>query len=435
VLGITRWNLLRLLAAILCIAGLVWLGMAYLIPPPPSRIVIGTSPTGEQYHNLGTRYQGLLAAADMKVELRATNGAKDNLALLSDPTSGIQIAFMQGGISNSRLSPGVISLGRIDHQIFWLFYPAGETLTDLAQLKGKRIGLGAEGSGDRAVCEKILAVAGITYDNTALVTVAPENVINNLDGGAIDAIFRTFAPESPVLDGLLRGPQYRLMDFSEAEALTRIFPYLVRLVLPRGAIDLARKMPVSDTALIATTNALLVRKDIHPAIVDLLAQTTLQAHSTPGLFRKVGEFPTETDPEYPISQGARDFYRNGPSFLNRYLPFWMTNYAQRFLAVLLAVIAIVVPVFNYAPKLFLWLIRDRVRRLYRRLRMVDKALLLEIDCARLQALHAELENIGKAANIVPMHSSDLFFELRAHIDRTRRHLASVDAQSGAAKVA
>jgi len=180
---------------------------------------------------------------------------------------------------------------------------------------------------------------------------------------------------------------------------------------------------------------LLARKDVHPAVVDLLAQTTLQAHSTPGLFRKVGEFPTETDPEYPISQGARDFYRNGPSFLNRYLPFWMTNYAQRFLAVLVAVIAIVVPVFNYGPKLFLWLIRDRVRRLYRRLRMVDKALLLEPDSARMQTLHAELENIARAANIVPMHSSDLFFELRAHIDRTRRHLASVDAQNGAAKVA
>ena len=371
----------------------------------------------------------------MKVELRVTNGAKENLGLLNDPNSGIQIAFMQGGISNGTLAPDLMSLGRIDHQIFWLFYPAGETLTDLAQLRGKRIGLGAEGSGDRAVCEKILAVAGITYDNTTLVTVAPENVINNLDGGAIDAVFRNFSPESPVLDALLRGPQYRLMNFSEAEALTRIFPYLVRLVLPKGAIDLARKMPVSDTALVATTNVLLARKDVHPAIVDLLAQTTLQAHSTPGLFRKVGEFPTETDPEYPISQGARDFYRNGPSFLNRYLPFWMTNYAQRFLAVLVAVIAIVVPVFNYAPKLFLWLIRDRVRRLYRRLRMVDKALLSEIDSARVQALHAELENIARAANIVPMHSSDLFFELRAHIDRTRRHLASVDAQNGAAKVA
>ena len=434
-LGITRWHLFRLTAAILCVAGLVWLGMAYLIPAPPSQIVIGTSPTGEHYHNLGTRYQGLLAAADMKVELRATNGAKDNLALLNDPDSGVQIAFMQGGISNSRLAPDLMSLGRIDHQIFWLFYPTGDTLTDLAQLKGKRIGLGAEGSGDRAVCEKILAVAGITYDNTTLVTVAPENVVNNLDGGAVDAVFRTFPPESPVLETLLRGPQYRLMNFSEAEALTRIFPYLVRLVLPRGAIDLARKMPVADTALIATTNALLARKEIHPAVIDLLAEATLQAHTTPGLFRKVGEFPTETDPEYPMSQGARDFYRNGPSFLNRYLPFWMTNYAQRFLAVLVAVIAIVVPVFNYAPKLFLWLIRDRVRRLYRRLRMVDKALLSEPNAAQMQGLHAELENIARAANIVPMHSSDLFFELRAHIDRTRRHLASVDAQNGVAKVA
>jgi len=428
VLGITRWHLIRLSAAILCVAGLVWLGMAYLIPAPPSQIELATSPIGEHYHNLGTRYQGLLAAADMKVELRATNGAKENLALLNDPNSGIQLAFMQGGISNGILAPDLMSLGRIDHQIFWLFYPAGETLTDLVQLKGKRIGLGAEGSGDRAVCEKILAVAGITYDNTTLVTVAPENVINNLDGGAIDAVFRNFSPDSPVLDALLRGPQYRLMNFTEAEALTRIFPYLIRLVLPRGAIDLAQKIPSSDTALVATTNVLLARKDVHPAVVDLLAQMTFQAHNTPGLFRKVGEFPTETDPEYPISQGAHDFYRNGPSFLNRYLPFWMTNYAQRFIAVLVTVIAIVIPVFNYAPKLFLWLIHDRVRRLYRRLRLVDKALLSAAGPTQIQALHAELENIARAANIVPMYSSELFFELRAHIDRTRRHLASVNAK-------
>src|SRR5262249_22466325 len=196
----TRWLLFGFREAIFCVAGLVWLGMAYLIPAPPLQIEIGTSLTGEHYHNLGTRYQGILAAADMKVELRVTNGAKENLGLLNDPNSGIQIAFMQGGISNGNLVPSVMSLGRIDHQIFWLFYPTGETLTDLAQLKGKRIGLGAEGSGDRAVCEKILAVAGITYDNTTLVTVAPENVINNLDVGAIAAVFRSFSLASPVLD-------------------------------------------------------------------------------------------------------------------------------------------------------------------------------------------------------------------------------------------
>src|SRR5262245_57699882 len=396
-LGITRWHVFKVLAAILCIAGLTWLGMAYLIPAPPSQITIATSPKGEHYHVMGTRYQGIIVGSEVKVELRETGGAKENLRLLNDPNSGIQIGFMQGGISNSRLAPDLMSLGRIDHQIFWLF-SKGDTLTDLSQLKGKRIGLGAEGSGDRAVCEKILAVAGITYDNTTLVTVAPETVINNLDGGAIDAVFRNFSPESPVLDALLKGPQYRLMNFTEAEALSRIFPYLVRVVLPRGAIDLERKLPISDTALVATTNVLMVRKGVHPAIVDLLALAISQAHGTPGLFQKVGEFPTEIDPEYPVSQGARDFYRNGPSFLNWYLPFWMTNYAQRIIAVLVAVIAIVVPVFNYVPKLFLWFIHDRVRRLYRRLRIVDNALLSGPDTSEMKALHIELESIARAAN-------------------------------------
>src|SRR4029450_12882275 len=175
-LGITRWHVFKIGAAILCITGLTWLGVAYLIPAPPSQITIATSPEGEHYHVLGTRYKGILADTGIKLELRLTDGAKENLRLLNDPNSGIQIAFMQGGISNGSLAPDLMSLGRIDHQIFWLFYATGDTLPDLSQLKGKRIGIGDEGSGDRAVCEKILAVAGITYDNATLVPVAPENV-------------------------------------------------------------------------------------------------------------------------------------------------------------------------------------------------------------------------------------------------------------------
>ena len=83
-----------------------------------------------------------------------TNGALENLKLLNDPRSGVQVAFMQGGVANGEQTPDLLSLGRIDHQIFWLFHPAGETLSDLTQLKGKRIALGPVGSGTRAVCEK-----------------------------------------------------------------------------------------------------------------------------------------------------------------------------------------------------------------------------------------------------------------------------------------
>jgi hypothetical protein len=96
------------------------------------------------------------------------------------------------------------------------------------------------------------------------------------------------------------------------------FPFLVRLVLPRAVIDFERILPATDMILIATPNVVLVRKDIHPALIDLLAQTIVEAHGKPGVFQQTGEFPTLIDPEYPVAQSARDFYKNGPSFMNRY---------------------------------------------------------------------------------------------------------------------
>ena len=124
-LGFNRWHLLRITAASASIAGLAWLALAYLIPTPPSKIAIATSLPGDHYQVLGTRYQGILAGSSVELELRITEGAKENLRLLNDPTSGVQVGFMQGGISSGKLAPDLLSLGRIDYQIFWLFYPTG----------------------------------------------------------------------------------------------------------------------------------------------------------------------------------------------------------------------------------------------------------------------------------------------------------------------
>jgi hypothetical protein len=54
-----------------------------------------------------------------------------------------------------------------------------------------------------------------------------------------------------------------------------------------------------------------------------------------------------------------------------------------------------------------------------------------------QALQTDLESINRAAAIVPMRNSDLFIDLRTHIDRTRRHIATrlAEPRSQPAKVA
>jgi hypothetical protein len=50
--------------------------------------------------------------------------------------------------------------------------------------------------------------------------------------------------------------------------------------------------------------------------------------AAPGSFIARAEFPTTTDPELAMAEPAQDFYKNGPSLLPRYLPFWMINFYQ-----------------------------------------------------------------------------------------------------------
>jgi TRAP-type uncharacterized transport system substrate-binding protein len=436
-LGFNRWHLFKLFAALLLIVGMSWLALDYFVPAPPSKFTIATGAKDQTYEAIGKRYRDILARSHVDVELRPTNGAEENIKLLNDPTSGIKVGVAQGGISDSDRSPNLLSLGRINYQIYWIFHRAAEPLDDLRQLKGKRIAVGPPGSGQRVTTEKILGISGVNSENSTLLNLSTQSAEAALNDGQIDALFLPIALDAPILQTLLKNPRLRPMSFTEAEAVTRIFPFLARLVLPRAVIDFERIVPTNDLILIATPNVVLVRNDIHPALIDLLAQAIVETHGKPGIFQQAGEFPTLIDPEYPLAQSARDFYKNGPSFLNRYFPFWMTSYGQRVVAVLVAVVAIVLPVFSYAPKLYLWFVRDRMRKLYRRRRIVDKTLLAELTAANVQSLQTDLESIDRATSSVPMRNSELFFDLRTHIDRTRAHIAMrlAEPPSKPAKVA
>jgi TRAP transporter TAXI family solute receptor len=423
-LGFTDKHLFAAVVAALVIATAIWFALGILFPAPPAAITIAGSFVGGHYESLARRYQELLERGHLDVSVRMTDGTVENLKLLNDPKSGVQIGFVQGGIANAELAPDLLSLGRVDYQIFWLFYPASDTLNDITGLKGKRIALGPVGSGSRIVTEKILDASGVTPENSTLQNLSPLSALKALNDRTTDAVFLNFSPNSPFLHALLNSPQYRPLNFTDAEALTRIFPYLVHLIMPRGVIDYEKKIPANDVNLIATTNAVLVRKDLHPAIVDLLAQTVMTVHGGPGTFHRTAEFPTPTDPEYPVSEEAREYYRNGPSFLNQYLPFWVTNYVKRALAVLVTAIAILLPTFSYAPRLHKWLVEYRLRALYRRLRKVEASLQKGTNPAGISELENELERLDRDVGRfgVPVKHSDLYFATISHLNLVRRRM-------------
>ena len=348
----------------------------------------------------------------------------------------VSAAFVQGGISNRKQAPGLLSLGTINYQVFCVFYRATEALNDLTELKGKRIAVGPLGTAARVVSEKVLGISGISSENSTLLPFTGQAAANALNDDKADATVLGLSSDAPILQTLLRDSRVRLMSVTDAEALTRFFPFLVRLILPRGAIDYEKKIPASDIVLFATTNSIIVRNDLHPSHISLLAQALKETHNERGLFQQAGEFPTQTDPEFPMAEGAVDFYKNGPSFLSRYLPFWVVPHVLRLLALLLAGGAIIYPLFNFAPKLYRWFLQDRMRKLYRRLRIVEDASQTELTAPQVVSLQAELENIDRAARILPQRHSDLFFTLEHHIILTRSQLASrlVEVRSRIAKV-
>jgi hypothetical protein len=126
-LGFNRWHLFKMLAAMLCVVVTCSILLMYFVPVPPSKFIIATGVRNQTYEAIAKRYREILARSHVDLELRLTNGAEENIKLLNDPTSGIKVGIVQGGISDGDQSPDLLSLGRINYQIFWIFYNATDT--------------------------------------------------------------------------------------------------------------------------------------------------------------------------------------------------------------------------------------------------------------------------------------------------------------------
>jgi TRAP transporter TAXI family solute receptor len=410
------------LAAAALVIGAAWLVLEYLVPSPPFRVTIATGRKGTTFEYFGERYRARFARAGIELNVRETAGALENFKLLRDRNSNAQIAFSTGGISNSTQAPDLRSMGLIFNVPFWIFYSSSQSLDNLAQLKGKRLAVGPEGSGARYTAERVLTRAKIDAKTATLLPLAGDAAVEALNKGMVDAALLVGGSDAPSVESLLNNPNIRLMNFSSADAFTRVFPDVVRLVLPKGVVQLDPPNPPNDITLVGTTAKVLIRDDLHPAIVQLLAQTLKAEHSGAGLFQRTGEFPATDDPEYPVASIAIEYYRNGPSLLAKYLPLWMTTYAQRTIAFLVAALAIVFPAFGFAPRLYEWFVRQRFRQLYQRLRVIDNALQAPLTPAKAKALQTELDDIDGTTFTVPMRHSELYFMLRYHLDRTRYRL-------------
>jgi TRAP-type uncharacterized transport system substrate-binding protein len=432
-LGYSRWQLFKGLAAAVCIVSIVSLALIYFVPAPPSKVIMATGAKGGAFEYYGRQYRETFARSNFELELRETAGAAENLELLLDPNSGVEIALMTGGVSDGKHAPGLLSLGTVFNSPFWFFYSSSEPIDQLSQLTGKRIAIGPVGNGARLLAEKVLGKAGVNSENTTFLPFAASAAVEALNNGNADAVSIIGPPDATAVHSLLQNPNARIMNFPAAEAFTIIFPELVRLVLPQGVLDIKRNIPPHDVPLIGATFKVLVRSDLHPEIVALMLQAMVEAHGAREIFQRSGEFPNGTDTEYPVALAATDFYKNGPSLMQRHVPLWLSVHVQRALAVLVAALAIGYPLFRLMPVAYTWINRRRLFYWYAQLKALEASFDTDPTDKHLTRKQTEIERIEDAVSHIqfPLTFSDQVYNLRSHIDIVRQKIAShVNAPGG-----
>lgn len=410
--------------AALVFVGLVLVGavIVFVESAPPSSITFTSGPDGSIFHTNASRYARILARHGVTLNILTSQGSLENLERLSNPAFRADVGFVLSGVTNGP-TENLVSLGSVAYQPLLVFY-RGAPIELLSGLAGKRIAVGQVGSGTRSLALALLTANGIKSGGaTTLLDWGAQQSSQALAQGTVDAAFMMGEDASvAIIRALMRSSNVHLFSFRQAAAYSRRFTQLGMLEFPAGTVDLGQNIPPEDVVLLGPTVELVARKNLHPALSDLLLDAAREVHGRAALFQRKGEFPAPLEHDLQISPEALRFYKSGKGFFYRYLPFWMASLTSRILVVFVPTLVVLVPVLRSIPYLYRWRIRTRIYRRYRALLSLERELYPEPSPGKRAELLRRLDEIEKAVNrmTVPASFADQFYSLRGHIAFVRR---------------
>lgn len=410
----------------------LWVTLRFLDPIPPHRIVVASGPATGLYHHFAERYRRALAAQGVILEERMTDGASENYRLLLDPRSGVDLAFMQGGVATFPEADSLVMIASLYYEPLWIFTRRGEAVDALSSLAGKRVSVGSPGSGTNMLATQLLRLSRVTAENATVLSIPTSRSIAALKAGEIDAAMIVTGPRSTALLAALTDPALELVSLAQADAYPQRLTFITRRTLHAGTVDFVPLTPPRDAALLATKAMLVARDTVHPAIVNLLLEVIRDAHNDRGYFETPNEFPNTDLVDIRVSPDAVRHHRFGPSLLYRYMPFWVATVLERFIIIVVPLFAILLPLFRYLPQVASWRVRRLIYRWYGQLIVLEHDVQAREGALPVTRWLSDLDRIERGVErlTVPASFASEVYTLREHIDLVRRAvLAKSSAQA------
>lgn len=202
----TREMLEATLPSVLLICLALFFAYKFIDPAPPRKIVIATGNADLNYNAFAAIYGVYLKKEGITLETRKTSGDIENLRLLKNPDSDVDIAFIQDGVAHTEGAGMLLSLGSLYYQPVWIFCRCKKEVTHLSALKGKRIAIGYVGDGTHALVSTLLSESGIDAENATLKAIGGDEAAEALRQGKVDAALFVDVANASLVRELLGEP-------------------------------------------------------------------------------------------------------------------------------------------------------------------------------------------------------------------------------------
>jgi len=234
-------------------------------------LTLAAGPAGGAYEETAGALAARAGAANLAFRVLSSEGSLGNVRLLRD--RGVQFALVQNDLARSAVAghgrfagapqTGLRAVASLFPEAVHLIARPQSGIASVADLRGKRVNLGPEGSGTRANATAILEAHRI---EVAALTEAGARQVPDaaaaLAAGEIDALFATIHPPASMLQRLAASTRVELVPIGPSPGLVETG--LVPLTLPARSYA-GQSTPVPT---LAATALMVTRDDVSDAHVD-----------------------------------------------------------------------------------------------------------------------------------------------------------------------
>jgi uncharacterized protein len=239
----------------------------------PEFMSIATGGTGGTYYPLGGSMANIIKdETGIDTNAEVSGASAENMTSLKD--GAVEIAFTQTDIASyakdgklmfeGNVVDNVKAIGTLYPETVQIVTTEKSGVKTIADLKGKKVSVGAPGSGTFANAEQILEIHGITMEDIDAKHLSFDESTAGIQDGSIDAAFVTAGTPTGAVEGLGATEDVVILSIeaNKAEELIAKYPYYAKDEVPSGVYGLTDSVPT-----VAVLAMLVVREDLSEQLV------------------------------------------------------------------------------------------------------------------------------------------------------------------------